>query len=164
MSTRAKWREKVSMIAALGVSPRNPRLSLHFRSYPRQYINNYKAADFLRALLGQVRGKIIIVWDGGNMHKGDPIRAVLRRTRRVHLERFPAYSPDLNPVEYLWKHLKFDKMANYCPLRVEQINKMAKYHLRRAAATQDRLRQFVLQSKLPKLLPRIPRHLKSEDQ
>jgi len=159
MRARAKWREKVSVIGAVGVSPKRSRLSLYFRTYPRQYINNIRVVQFLRDLLRQVRGNLIVVWDGGNMHKGEPIRQLLTQTRRLHLERLPAYAPEKNPPEYLWKHVKFDKMANFCPLTVEQIDRVAIGHMRRAAKCQERIRTFIKQSKLPGLL----RHLKSED-
>ena len=163
LSTRCKWREKVSMIAALGVRARSKHLSLHFRTYKRQYINNEKAADFLRQLLRRVRGKIIVVWDGGNMHKGDPIRQLLARTRRLQLERLPAYSPEFNPAEYIWKHLKFDKMANFCPLNVEHIDRVVKGHLRRLETNPEKLGQFLRQSKLPGFRRKL-RHCKPKGQ
>lgn len=31
---------------------------------------------------------------------------------RLWLERLPAYAPELNPVEYLWAHLKEHQIAN----------------------------------------------------
>ena len=51
---------------------------------------------------------------GGN-HKGPAIRELLRRNRRLTLERLPAYAPDLNPVEAVWSWLKYGQLANYVP-------------------------------------------------
>ncbi len=31
---------------------------------------------------------------------------------RIVVERLPAYEPELNPVEYLWGHLKTHEIAN----------------------------------------------------
>ena len=33
---------------------------------------------------------------------------------RLHLERLPAYAPDLNPSEGLWAHLKGVELRNVC--------------------------------------------------
>ena len=32
----------------------------------------------------------------------------------IHLERLPAYAPDLNPDEGTWRHLKYVELANVC--------------------------------------------------
>ncbi|WP_461133627.1 transposase [Spirosoma lituiforme] len=41
------------------------------------------------------------------MHRSETVRNWLhRRPGRIHLERLPAYSPHLNPVELVWSQLK----------------------------------------------------------
>ncbi len=42
---KASHRDKVSLIAALCVSPWKRYLSLWFRIYPREYVNNERSAD-----------------------------------------------------------------------------------------------------------------------
>jgi transposase len=122
LKTTGARREKVSVTAALTVSPKRHRLGLYWRTFPRDYVNAQRAADFLRYLLRHLRGKVIVVWDGGPMHKGDPIREVLRRYPRLQLERLPPYAPDLNPVEYLWGHIKYGKLPNYLPADVLELD------------------------------------------
>ena len=68
------------------ISPRRHRLGLYFCTFPKNFVNQERAADFLRGLLGRLRGPVIVVWDGGPMHKGDAIRAVLRDFPRLSLE------------------------------------------------------------------------------
>jgi transposase len=148
MRQRARHRDKVSVIAAVGISPRIGRLSLYFQTFPLEHVNNLKAADFLKDLLRQIPGKLIVVWDNGNMHRGDPIRQLLAGTRRLHLERLPPYAPDCNPVEFLWKHVKYDKMANFCAHDVPQINQVARRHFHQAARSQHALQSFINQSEL----------------
>src|SRR5208282_394752 len=67
---RARHRDKVSVIAAFTLSPAGRRQGLYFQTYPKEYINNVKVAAFLRQLLRHLRGNVIVIWDGGNMHKG----------------------------------------------------------------------------------------------
>jgi transposase len=50
---------------------------------------------------------MIIVWDGAAIHRSEAVKAFLKeRPSRVHLERLPAYSPELNPVELVWSQVK----------------------------------------------------------
>lgn len=110
---RARHREKVSLIAALVFGAARAEVGLHFRTYPKDYVNNVKAADFLRAVLAQVPGEVVVLWDGGPMHKGEPIRALLREYPRLSLVRLPPYCPHFNPVEYLWSWLKYGQLPNF---------------------------------------------------
>ena len=73
---------------------------------------------FLRGLLRHLRGRVIVIWDGGSNHKGPAIREVLRTFPRLHLERLPGYAPDLNPVEMIWAYLKHGRLANFVPRHV----------------------------------------------
>jgi len=61
---------------------------------------------FLRVLLRKIRGKVLVIWDGSPIHKGQPIKDYLARgaAKRLHLERLPGYAPDLNPDEGIWNY------------------------------------------------------------
>lgn len=71
---------------------------------------------FLRVLLRKVRGKILVIWDGSPIHKGQKISEFLQRgaAKRLHLERLPGYAPDLNPDEGVWSYLKRVELKNCC--------------------------------------------------
>ena len=71
-------REKVSVAAALWLTPRRDRLELYFQTLVNDFFNSWNVAAFLEALLVAVPGRVVVVWDGGPMHKG--IRFVRRRT------------------------------------------------------------------------------------
>jgi transposase len=129
---RARHRDKVSAIAAFTLSPAGRRRGLYFQTYPKEYINNVKVAAFLRQLLRQVRGPVIVVWDGGNMHKGDPIRKILADYPRMRVERLPAYAPELNPVEHLWGFTKYGQLANYAAHDIASLHETVLERLRAA--------------------------------
>jgi transposase len=149
LKTWGGHRERVSAMAALTISPRRQRLDLHFRTYPKAFVNQERAADFLRNLLKCLRGPVIVVWDGGPMHKGDAIRAVLRDFPRLSLEKLPPYTPELNPVEYLWNHLKYGALPNFVPDDVFHLDSVLKQRLRRARKSLRRLGSFFKHSGLP---------------
>jgi hypothetical protein len=108
-------RRKVSVIGAVSISPRTRRLGLHFDTRADGFFGAAEVIGFLRYLLGTLAGKVIVVWDGGTNHKGPLVRAYLARTRRLWLERLPAYAPELNPVEQMWSWLKYGQLANFVP-------------------------------------------------
>src|SRR5262245_61418207 len=88
----------------LGGDRERPRrrggLYIHFS--PGRTITHVEVAVFLRALLRQLRGHVIVLWDGGRIHQGPDVRTLLTRCPRWHSERFPGYAPDLNPDEFIW--------------------------------------------------------------
>ena len=119
--------------------------------YARFQQDNFHALDvarFLRQLLRHLRGHIILLWDGGAIHKGPVIAELRRRHPRLHVERFPAYAPELNPVEQVWGDFK-GHMANSLPLHKQDVRVSLHNNARRARRTQDKLRSFVLASELP---------------
>src|SRR5205085_182352 len=69
---------------------------------------------FLRQLARQVRGPLLIIWDGAAIHRSAPIKEFLRtRTgRRIRLEALPGYAPELNPDEAIWQYLKRVELRN----------------------------------------------------
>jgi transposase len=145
---RAKQRDKVSMAAALTLPPQG-ELGLHFRTYPKDYVNNSKAADFLEALLQDVPGPVVVLWDRGNMHKGDPIRQLREKYPRLRIEFLPPYAPDLNPVELLWSYLKYGKIANFAATDVFELEQRVRQHLEFAQTNPRLLASFWHWSQLP---------------
>jgi transposase len=118
-----------------------------------QYVDNQATALFLRNLLHHLRGEVIVVWDRGSMHKGEAIRELLQRFPRLSLESLPPYAPDMDPVEFLWKHLKWDELPNFCPSDVQQLDEVLNQKLEACKQTPQRLRQFIDCSGLPLQLP-----------
>ena len=115
LDARGGQRHKVSVIGAITLSPVTRRLGFYFATDPRGYFDTEKVVDFLRDLLKHLRGRVVVVWDGGANHKGPAMREFLRKNRRLRLERLPAYSPHLNPVEAVWSWLKYGQLANFVP-------------------------------------------------
>lgn len=105
-------------------------------------------AIFLRMLMRHLRGHVVVVWDQGNIHKGPFIQEIKRRYPRLHIEYFPGYSPDLNPVEYVWGDFKGHD-ANGLPLTKKDIRRNLHADARRVRRSQRKLRSFVLASELP---------------
>ena len=115
-------RKKVSVIGAVTLSPVTRRLGFYFATEPDGYYTTEKVVGFLRNLLTHLRGKVVAVRDGGPNHKGPAMREFLRRNRRLRLERLPAHSPHLNPVEAVWSWLKYGRLANFVPASLTDLD------------------------------------------
>ena len=146
-----RHRDKVSVVAALSISPKRHRLGLYFHADPRHYMTAETVVKFLRAVLRRLRGRVIVVWDGGSSHKGPLIRGLLSRYPRLHLERLPAYAPELNPVELLWSYLKYGKLSNFVPRTIWHLYHVVEELLRAAQQSAGLLKSLWKGCKLPLL-------------
>jgi len=146
---RGRHRQKVSLVAALTISPRRQRLGLYFRSLPDQYFNQHSVANFVRQVLRHIRGRVILIWDRWSGHRGVAIRALQAAHPRLQIEQLPPYAPELNPVEFLWSHLKWDKLANFAPCDVSELNAATLPLLHKASKDRDQLRTFWEGAELP---------------
>jgi hypothetical protein len=77
----------------------------------------YKSPDivrFLKQLLRHIPGKLLVLWDGAPIHRGQPVKDFLAHggSRRIRLEQLPGYAPDLNPDEGIWSYLKRLELGN----------------------------------------------------
>lgn len=62
---------------------------------------------YLKILLKETRKHIHLIVDNARYHKSAKVKAFLRAIRsRLTIHYLPAYSPDYNPIEKLWKKLK----------------------------------------------------------
>ena len=134
---QANHRQKVSVQGAvvLSVDGRGGATAeaLRARMHEDSYVDGEKTAAFLRRLLAEYDGPVIVVWDRGNMHKGPHVRAVLDEFPRLSAEQFPAYCPDLDPVEWLWAWAKYGRMANLAPRDLRHLTSEVAKLLARAA-------------------------------
>jgi transposase len=99
---------------------------------------SFKSQDvvrFLRHLLGQIPGKLLVIWDGSPIHRARALKDFLSSgaSGRLKLEQLPGYAPDLNPEEGIWKHLKYVELKNVCCQNLSEL----KVELRKA---KERLR------------------------
>lgn len=143
--------QRISVISALSVSPRRKRVGLFFHMHPKN-IQHTEVCQFLRHLLRHLRGPVIVVWDNGGIHKGEAIRAFLRRHPRLRLEALPPYAPELNPDEAVWSQAK-NSLANGRPDTMDDLWAHLLDTLQDIGASQTNLRACFHLSDLPPFLP-----------
>ncbi len=144
---RGAHHRKGSAIAALCVSPARDDVRFYFRLHASD-IAAAQVMAFLSALDGELDAPWLMLWDRLNAHRA-------RRTQDFLLARgwpqpcyFPAYAPELNPVEYAWSWLKNNPMANRAHLELDALADAARQSARRLQRQSWLLRSFIHHSPL----------------
>jgi transposase len=102
--------------------------------WPYGRANGEHTIDVLRRLRAEVpERKLIVLWDGAPYHRAHAVREVAR-TLGIELVPLPGYSPDLMPVEALWRWLREDVTYHHCHASAEDLT-------RRVAAFEVRINQ-----------------------
>jgi transposase len=121
----------------------------YFRLFPGA-IKGPQVIEFLKALRAQLRRPLLVLWDGLSAHRSRLVGDYLASLDgAIQVERLPAYAPELNPVEYIWAHLKQRELPNFCAADFAQLTQVAR---RRLASMQRRTtlaRAFWKQAELP---------------
>jgi transposase len=84
---------------------------------------------FLQHVGREIGGPVQVVWDGSPIHRRAAVTEYVEAVGASGLraERMPAYAPDLNPIEWLWGHLKRVEMRNLVCLDLEELHEQ--FHL-----------------------------------
>jgi transposase len=70
-------------------------------------LNGLHTIEFLVHMGRLGADRLLVIWDGSPIHRRAEVKAFLAEAGdAIHLESLPSYAPDLNPVEWLWRHLK----------------------------------------------------------
>jgi transposase len=69
--------------------------------------NSASYAAFLLDVLSQTTQPVVVIQDGARYHTSKAMQGFFEtHTDRLTIEQLPAYSPDFNPIEHLWKKVK----------------------------------------------------------
>jgi len=132
-------RDRISTISALTVSPGRGRLGLYVR-FHRKNITGVEVLGFLRHLQRHLHRPIVLLWDGGSIHRRGIVTEYLASSRsRFHVYRFPAYAPELNPDEYVWTQSK-RYLANDTPKDIDELSENLRVALGRLGSSQRLLK------------------------
>lgn len=99
-------------------------------SYPK--CNGEHTAAFLERVAEWVKGKPkpTIIWDGSPVHRA---RLAQEKAKVLGLEivQLPGYSPDLNPIEGLWKWMREEVTYAYCQPSLDALHEACRMFLER---------------------------------
>jgi transposase len=119
-----EWQTRDHLSVMGGVTPQGKVYTL---VRPRS-LNGLNTIEFLLHL-GRLAGdRLLVIWDGSPIHRRAEVSEFVAEARgAIVVERLPSYAPDLNPVEWLWRHLKEVELRNLSCLDLEQLH--LEFHL-----------------------------------
>jgi transposase len=93
------------------------------RLWPFPRANGEHTIEVLRRLRAEFPDEaLIVLWDGAPYHRAQAVRE-LARTLGITLMPLPGYSPDLMPVEALWRWLREDVTYHHCHTSAEDLTR-----------------------------------------
>ena len=93
------------------------------RLWPYSRANGEHTIDVLRRLRAEAPDRtLMVLWDGAPYHRAKAVREIAT-TLGVELIPLPGYSPDLMPVEALWRWLREDVTYHHCHASAEDLTR-----------------------------------------
>jgi transposase len=124
------------------VSAISPRGELRFMTVDGK-MDADKFIEFLRRLLHNMRGRVFLIVDRHPAHRAKKVRDFVDATEgKLRLFFLPSYSPELNPDELVWNHLKNHGIGKRIVHSREHLHELAVAHLRRLSRMPERIRSF----------------------
>jgi len=124
-------------MGTLVISPKGRRLRVRVRSTTDSQTGDTVLA-FLRGLLADIAGPILLVWDSAPIHTRHKVRDYVAAQTRLHAYFLPKYAPELNPVEFLWALLS-EHLACRAPQSIKELKGLVHMALQRSRASRWRL-------------------------
>ena len=103
------------------------------------------ASDEIIHFLGQMlkhhpRRHLVVVMDQAPPHKSKKTQAFIDKQKRLHVFYLPSYSPDWNPDEYVWNHLKHQELKGHQAKTKAELKALARRKLKKMANNPKQLR------------------------
>lgn len=148
--------DKLSVSAAITVSPVQHRLALYWR-LQRDNVHAPDVGSFIRQLRRATGKRLLVILDRLNAHR-TAARLLLQSPSvgtldisplsSYRIEWLPGYAPELDPVEHVWGHTKHDDLANYIPDDLEALAADLDTSLGHTSIDQKLLRGFFRYARL----------------
>jgi transposase len=124
------------------ISAVSPRGNLRFMVVDGK-MNAERFIQFLRRLLKNAKRLVYLIVDGHPSHKARKVEAFVESTHgRLRLFCLPPYSPELNPDELVWNHLKNHHVGKQTPANKQEIQSLVLGGLRKLQQRKDLVKSF----------------------
>jgi transposase len=106
VKTNSGHRKRVNVCGAIEIN------SLQVIARTFKTINQYSICDLIKAIHAKNnQNPAYLVLDGASYHRAKSVKSLAKKLK-IKILYLPAYSPNLNPIERLWKFMKKIVMAN----------------------------------------------------
>ena len=137
-------------IAAM--SALSPKGRLAFRLHNKR-ITSVEVIDFLKQLLRQHPGRhVVVVMDQARPHTSKMTKAFIDGKARLHVFYLPPYSPDWNPDEKVWNHLKNHELKAHRATNKQELYELTERKLANMSDDRDLLQGLYFRCYVAELL------------
>ena len=127
----------MNMISAI-----SPRGDMRFMTVEGR-MNAGKFIEFLKRLLRNAKRPVFLIVDNHPSHRARKVFEFIRKSKgKLRLFFLPPYSPELNPDELVWNHLKNHGVGKRIVRSREDLKHVVIGHLRFLQKTPDLIRAF----------------------
>ena len=129
------------------------RGSLIFRLHDKR-ITSDEVIDFLSQMLKHHnRRHLVVVMDQAPPHTSKKTKAFIQSQRRLHVFHLPKYSPDWNPDEKVWNHLKHQELKGHQAKTKVELKDLAQMRLTTMSHDPELLKGIFFRCCIADLLP-----------
>ena len=107
-------------LGLITMTPVQQQLNFRFTIFDGA-MNTLDVVLILRMIHAYYGKQVMVVWDRLSSHRSAQKYFECVYPDWFVFEYFPSYSPELNPVEQCWQHMKNVQMANVVPWSVEHL-------------------------------------------
>lgn len=137
-------------IAAM--SALSPKGRLVFRLHQKR-ITSVEVIDFLKQLLRQHPSRhVVVVMDQAKPHTSNLTKAFIESKARLHVYYLPPYSPDWNPDEKVWNHLKNHELKAHRATNKQELYDLTEEKLENMSDDRDLLQGLYFRCCVAELL------------
>ena len=137
LRTQTNHKQRLNLLGAVRLTPGGRRVHLQVKTF-RHSLKGEQVLAFLQAVMAQVRGPLVVVWDNAAIHQRRLVLDFVAAHSRLSLVRLPSYAPELNPVEFVWAQLT-QYLAGRAPRDVKELMRLVQAGIHRTRNSQRRL-------------------------
>lgn len=102
--------------------------------------NSNDIINFLKEMLKHhARRHLVVVMDQAPCHTSKKVKTFVASQKRLHVFYLPPRSPEYNPDEKVWNHLKHQELKSHSAKNLKELRKLAKSKLRSMAKDPKKL-------------------------
>jgi transposase len=140
---------RASIAAMSAISPKG---RLVFRLHDKR-ITSVEVIDFLKQLLRQHPSRhVVVVMDQAKPHTSKMTKSFIASRPRLHVFYLPPYSPDWNPDEKVWNHLKNHELKAHRATNREELYDLTTEKLKNMSEDRDLLQGLYFRCCVAELL------------
>lgn len=98
------------------------------------------------------RRHLVVVMDQAKPHVSKITKAFIASQKRLHVFYLPSRSPEMNPDEKVWNHLKHQELKSHQATNLGELEKLTKNKLRKMASDPSLMRGIFFRSSIAKYM------------